>query len=301
MAKRSFASLHRQRVAAQLAAEASQADASPSAEPVSVSPPPNFTAGLTAATPAAKGKPSLAAVHRQTVLAAQAANKAPVGLAAARPADGPAATEYELLLAALGTDIASLRQIQSVEAKIAKKAELIEAYDAHVDATLLAATESGQALQDEIVATMMIWRLDIGDFARGLDLAEHVLHFDLALPQNIVRQAPTLIAEEVAEAALKACQIDQSFDLDVVNRTIDLTSEKDMPDQVRAKLYKARGKLLLREAEAAKDNATAPAGAEQHAMVSALAAFQRALGLHENCGVKKDIERLTAKVQTAKD
>ena len=145
---------------------------------------------------------SPAARHRQKILARQAAAKAPEGVAAARPKDGPEASAYELLLAELGKDLARLREVQSVEGKIALKREMIVSYDHHVDATLDASAQSGKAVQDEIVATMMIWRFDIGDFAAGLEIAAHVLRFGLAMPQRMQRQAATLIAEEVAEAAL---------------------------------------------------------------------------------------------------
>ncbi len=244
---------------------------------------------------------SPAARHKQKVLARMAAEQAAPGpIAAARLEDGPAATEYELLLAQLGSHLAQLREIQSVEGKIAKKHELILAYDHHVDATLEASAETGAAVQDEIVATMMIWRLDIGDFERGLDLAEHVLRFGLAMPGHMKRQGATLIAEEIAEAALAADRDGKAFRLDIIDRVAALTEKQDMPDQVRAKLFKARGRALLHiHALILEKPESAAAGGPQAALSEALASFRRALALDRNAGVKKDIERLLTKVTDA--
>lgn len=241
---------------------------------------------------------SPAARHKQKVLARLAAEKAPAGgMAAARPKAGPEASAYELLLAQLGSHLAQLKDIQSVEGKIARKAELIDAYDAHVDATLAAGAQTDKAVQDEIVSTMMLWRFDIGDFERGLDLAEHVLRFALAMPQNIQRTAPTVVAEEIAEAALAADRDGKEFPLALIDRAAQLVDGLDMPDQVRAKLFKARGRSLLHvHARLTAHPETAPAGGPAAALREALAAFRRALALDRNAGVKKDIERLAAKV-----
>jgi len=248
---------------------------------------------------------SPAARNRQKVLAALAAANAasgtPAGKAAARPETGPEASAYELLLAALGADLARLKEIQSIEAKIALKAQLVAAYDHHVDATLAASARHGAAVEDEIVATMLLWRLDIGDYERALDLAAHVLRFGLAMPRHMQRKAPVVVAEEVAEAALKADKTDQTFDLDVLDRTIALTADHDMPDQVRAKLYKARGRILIRTATEASQSESAPAGAVAAARAGALQALQRAYELDRKCGVQKDIERLQTKVSAAQE
>lgn len=240
---------------------------------------------------------SPAARHRQKILARQAAARAPEGVAADRPKDGPEATAYELRLAELGKDLARLREVQSVEGKIALKRMIVEGYDDHVEATLAASAETGKAVQDEIVATMMIWRFDIGDFDKGLELAAHVLRYGLAMPMHMKRQAATLIAEEIAEAALAADRGGKEFPLAIIDRANDLTRDSDMPDQVRAKLFKARGRTLLRaHARLVEHPESAPAGGPQAAQREALAAFRRALQLDKKCGVKKDIERLESKV-----
>jgi len=54
--------------------------------------------------------------------------------------------------------------------------------------------------QDEIVGTMLVWAIDIGEWPLALDIARHVLAHGLALPERYRRTPGTLIAEEVAEA-----------------------------------------------------------------------------------------------------
>ncbi len=270
-------------------------------EPPRAAPPPPFAVSLDEVAQFARPLRSLAADHQRTVLAhaaAAAAMPATPGRAAARPEDGPDASDYQLLLAALGADISRLRDIQSIEQRIALKRDLVGAYDDHVRAALDAARAEGKALEDEIVSTMLIWHLDIGDYAYALVLAEHVLRFGLALPAYVRRAAPTLIAEEVATAALKALGTGGTFDLGTIDAVISLTDGEDMPDIVRAKLFKARAKILMAMAAAltADPAVSAPAGAVHGALAAALAACQRAMQLDGAAGLKKDIERLTSAI-----
>jgi hypothetical protein len=133
--------------------------------------------------------------HRARALgqvAITAANPAPVRGAAA-------ASQYELLRAKLGNDLRRLQEIQSVEAKIELKRELAPFYNDWIDGVLA----SGGGMQDAIVTWNMIWRIDIGAFDAALPLARYILRHNLTLPDRFDRTAPTLIAEEIAEAAIK--------------------------------------------------------------------------------------------------
>ncbi|MCC2602759.1 phage terminase small subunit [Sphingopyxis yananensis] len=217
------------------------------------------------------------------------------GLAPDRSRSGEGATEYELLLAALGEDEAALKSLQGTERKEEAKRHMISKYDAHVDATLEASVDSGKAVQDEIVAMMMIWRFDIGDFERGLDIAEHMLRHGLRLPaiKNFVRTPATIICENVAEAGLRADGVSKDFDVAILHRAAQLTADFDMPDQVRAKMAKATALHLLRGAEAAdSDDEAVKAGKPAAARRTALDLLRRALELDKNSGVKKNIERV---------
>ena len=233
--------------------------------------------------------------NQQRKRAAQAIKKGGIpGVAAPMPESGPEATEYELLLAAMGEDMRRLHDIQSTEGKIAAKRKMIDRYLPHVEGSLEAAAETDRAVQDEVLTTIMLWLFDIGEFDRGLDIAEHVLRYGLELPERFRRTPACLVAEEVAEAAMAANAQGEEFDLMVLQRAEGLTNSFDMPDQARAKLHKALGQQFIRAADAAAEDESTVAGAEFHARTLALENYRRALSLEKRIGVKKEIERLTA-------
>ena len=212
-----------------------------------------------------------------------------------RDMEGPEASEYQMLLAALGEDMRQLHDIQSTEAKIEAKRKMVDRYLPHVEGSLEAAAETGKAVQDEVLTTMMLWLFDIGEFDRGLDIAEHVLRYGLELPERFRRTPGCLVAEEVAVAALDAQTQGEDFDLHVLQRAAALTADRDMPDEARAKLHKAIGKELIRAAEAAaaQEGESAIAGAEYHARKLALEHYRRALALNKRIGVKKEFIALS--------
>lgn len=226
--------------------------------------------------------------------AAIAAAGTATGKAPPRPAKGPEASAYDLLLAQLGEDLRRLQDIKSVVAKIEAKKTMIAAYDEHVLSVLAAGEETGKAVQDEIFVTLMIWRFDIGDFALGLDMADYVLKHGLTLPERYNRTAPTLIAEEVAEAGLNADKQDLAFPVEILQRADALTAAEDMNDKVRAKLQKALGLAFRRRADAIEPGADGPAGGKRAALDAALSAFLRARHLFEAIGVVKQIEQVKA-------
>ncbi len=229
---------------------------------------------------------SLARRHRERMLA-QAAS---VQVAATGTRSGPAASEYQLMLARLGVDLRRLHDIQSIEGKIALKRELLPEYGAWVAGALEA--DAGGA--DEIVTHMMIWRIDVGDFAPAIDLARYVLRHKLPLPERFDRTAPTLLAEEIADAALKSFGQGQTgpapVSLAILDAVAELVDGEDIFDQVRAKLEKAIGYTLAAQAPAA--DADGPAGARRAALDLALGHLRRALALDEGSGVKTRIQQL---------
>jgi len=217
------------------------------------------------------------------------------GLAPERPDNGPEASEYELLLAALGEDLKRLSEIQSTEKKIEAKRAMVEQYHPHISATLAAAQETGKAVQDEILSTLMLWHIDIGEYEAALDMAEHVLRHGLRMPERFKRAAATVVTEEIAQAALAHDDAEKLFERDILLRLEEMTADQDMPDQVTAKLYKALGLLMKKTADvydAGSDDFMAGAGVS--ARRAAHEYLKRALKLDKNIGVKKEIERLEA-------
>lgn len=231
---------------------------------------------------------SLARRHRERHAAAALAGLAMASPASSRPV--PEATEYERMLAQLGEDLRTLSNIQSVERKIETKRQMIGLYDAWIEGALRAGANGGKAAQDEIVTTMLVWHIDVGSWIMALQLAVHVLTHGLTLPERYKRTPATLIAEEIADAALADVK---AVDHGTLIATAEITDRHDMPDQVRAKLQKAIGRKLMQEAEQFDPEAdNAVAGGKGAILQAALEAMQRALKLDEKSGVKKDIETL---------
>ena len=216
-------------------------------------------------------------------------------MAAAAVASAPAqlrdvagkASEYDLQRARLGVDLRRLKSIQSVERKIEAKREMVAAYDPWVEGVLSA--DSGAA--DDILIHMMIWSLDIEDYRRAHPLVGYVLRHRLDLPERYQRTAPTLIAEESADAALKRLSQGEAADLQWLVFVDQSTAAFDMHDQVRAKLKAAIGRECQRRADAIEPNSDGPAGARATALKAAISHFAEALRLDQRVGVKKDIER----------
>ncbi|QIU90060.1 terminase endonuclease subunit [Yokenella regensburgei] len=180
------------------------------------------------------------------------------------------ATAYEQMLVKLAEDRRTLRNIRSNERKAEKKRELLPFYAPWVAGVLA----DGRGAQDDIVMTVMLWRLDAGDVAGALEIAPYALKYGLTSDHQ--RTTPYMLVEEVALAAQRLRDAGEPVDLALLQTTIDLTDGADVPDMVRARLHKMTG-LTLRDAG-------------QNA--EALAQFQRAMQLDRNGGVRKAIEQL---------
>lgn len=216
--------------------------------------------------------------HYQRVTAAKAAGDAQPG----RPQGGQ---QYELFAAALWEARQTLKGIKSVEAKIAKKRELLPQFGPYVQGVL----EGGTGAQDDVLVTVMLWCFDIGEIATGLEIAEYAIKHGLDTPDRFDRDTATLVAEQVAEEALRQLQVSKGEKGEDDNseaaaylvmhlvQAEALTREADMHDQVRAKLHKALG-------YAYRDKG--------NSIDEALTHLRRALELNDKAGVKKDIEQL---------
>src|SRR5690606_4249301 len=80
------------------------------------------------------------------------------------------ATAYEMQLAQLQQDRLRLKQVQSGEAKAELKRQLLPDYAPYVDGVLAA----GRGAQDEVLTTIMVWRIDAGDYTGALAIARYV-------------------------------------------------------------------------------------------------------------------------------
>ena len=215
---------------------------------------------------------SHAKAHFQKRLAAQ-----PV--TAAAPISSSAASAYELMLAKLAEDKRRLKDIQSIERKADVKRQLMPEYAAWIRGVL----ESDSGRQDDVLMTVFVWAIDTGAFADALAIADYAICHKLTMPDQYKRDVPTVLAEEIADYALKQDEPGLvALQPDVV-RAIAITADCDMPDEVRAKLHKANGYALRSAGQLAE----------------ARDELERALQLHGKCGVKKDIERLETAIKNS--
>lgn len=189
-----------------------------------------------------------------------------------RNAGNPGATNaYEMMLAKLNNDRVRLKKIESIEGKIELKKQLIPEYLDWINGVI----ESNNTQQDDVFMRVLVWMIDAKQFEQAYPLAEHALKHNWVTPDEYKRSTATLITEEIANTAVALCNNGQPVDLNILFKFADLVADKDMFDEVRAKLNKAIG-FALKE--------TQP---EQ-----ALSYLKRALELDDDCGVKTKIREL---------
>lgn len=218
---------------------------------------------------------SPAQLHRTRVLAAQAAAKAALG-----PVMSTAeANMVSLMYKKLDEDRRRLKGIESIERKIQAKRELLPDYEPYIEGVLA----SGVGEPDEIVSYVLAWRFDVGDYTGAFDVAKYVIAHGLPMPDKHARKPPAFIADEVAEAALRALKADKPFERAVIERALEVTDGCDMPDQAKAQLYKALGYAYRAEEMPAE----------------AMEALKRAIELDAAVGVKRDIELLERQLRNA--
>jgi len=172
---------------------------------------------------------------------------------AAAAVEGPAMTMegasiYELHLAKLQQDYLRLKQVQSTEGKAELKRQLLPEYVPYVEGVLA----EGKGAQDQVLTTLMVWRMDATDFAGALDIADYVITHSLLMPDRFERTTGTIVAEEIAEAALKAQKAGGAFDLGLLLRTAKITAKEDMTSLTNFNISVAVTSEFM---QAVKDNA----------------------------------------------
>jgi tetratricopeptide (TPR) repeat protein len=192
------------------------------------------------------------------------------------------ATQYELMLYKLAEDKRRLHDVQSMERKAEVKREILPEYAPWVEGVL----QGQQGVQDDVLMTVMVWRIDAGDYLGALEIARYAIKHKLSMPDQYKRTTACLIAEEMADMAIKAHDGGIAFNVEPLQQTAEITAEEDMPDEVRAKLYKAIGYAM---------------SSEKPLWNKALEYFKRALNLHDKVGVKKDIEKLERDLKNSTD
>lgn len=187
-----------------------------------------------------------------------------------RPSSG-----YEQMLLQLAEDKRRLKGVQSSASRAALKRDMLPNYASWV----AGATSVDSHRQDDVVMTVMVWRIDAGDYRGGLDLARYVLRQNWLMPFG-KRNPQTVVAEELADAAQTAWLTGECFDADLLLETISLTKGLDMPDQSAARLHKATGLCL-----------------SQHNPTAGLYHLNIALQRDNRCGVKKEIQKIERRLR----
>ncbi|CAM4018161.1 MULTISPECIES: phage terminase small subunit [Lelliottia] len=192
-------------------------------------------------------------------------------------------TAYEQVLFRLRMDKADLSRIQSNAGKAKLKSERLPDYLPWIDGAL--AADTGQA--DEVITTVMIWAADAGDIAQALRIGQYVLRHKIPMPDQYKRTTATVLVEEICDPILadfKANPAKASVSIDNLNALNGITTHEDMPDQVRAKLFKVMGYTVRLNQDVESQQL-----ARSH--------LQEAIRLNAKIGVARDIELLDRNIK----
>lgn len=122
--------------------------------------------------------------------------------------------------------------------------------------------------------TVMQWMLDADDIPGALEIAPYALKYRLKVPNN-KRPVAYLLAEEVALSAERSRKAGNPAKMDDLRAAIEMTAAEDMPDMVKAKLFKVTGLMLSDCGDYAQ----------------ALEHLERAMQLDGHAGVRKEIQK----------
>lgn len=167
-------------------------------------------------------------------------------------------------------DFEHLSNIQSISHKNELKAEFLPFYLPWIEGTIA----EGVGVQNDMLVKLMVWCLDTHDFKTAIDVAEYALLNDFVMPEPFTRDVATVFVEQLSDEMLKNV-FNTSEHADLIQRAVNSTTDQDMPDQVRAKLYRALGDSL-------KDAKPA----------DAIIAYETAIKLDDSVGCKKDLGQL---------
>ncbi|HBR1366652.1 TPA: terminase [Klebsiella pneumoniae] len=195
--------------------------------------------------------------------------------------DSATRTAHEQILFRLRLHQSNLKQIQSRQAKAAMKAEIIPEFLPWIDGAI----EGDSGRQDAVVATVMAWAIDCQNYPLALRIGRYVIKHNLALPDNYRRDAATMLTEEICNPVLTLATTNADADLSdyvpMLDELADVVAGRDMPDEVRSKLCKARA-------------FSRRASADQETQGEALRLFREAMSLNPGAGVKREISALTS-------
>ncbi|WP_438852507.1 phage terminase small subunit [Brevundimonas nasdae] len=207
---------------------------------------------------------------------------------------------YDQMLVMLYQDVKRLQGIQDIDRKIDAKREILPNYSPWVLGRLEAAAQGQRGSQDDVLAQVMIWAIDVADYRLALELAEYCRRWSPVLPARFKRDLANTVTEEIADKALKAFRAGgedaENFPAGVLGDVEELFRDDDMFSIVRAKLQKAIGLAILQALPEDADTA-----AKLPVWRDALAFFKRAQAKDASVGCVKLIEKLERDIAKAGD
>lgn len=130
------------------------------------------------------------------------------------------------------------------ELRLARKRLVLAEFNPWINEVLNADFSVVQGHSASMFIWFVVWATDAGFYEQALHMAEFALKHALIMPDEFSRNLPELIAEEIADHALK-----QAFNVDAetgncVKQVVTLVEGQDMNDAISAKLNKALGFLV---------------------------------------------------------
>lgn len=207
-------------------------------------------------------------------------------------------TAFELQMVQLNNDRQRLKQIASTAAKVVLKKALLPNHLPYVEGII----EADKSIQDEVFMTMLVWCIDVGDYAKALQLTEFALRHNMIMPDSFKRNTATYVVETIAEAFLKQLKTNADVEVSVLWKLESILENfsnetLNMPDQVSAKLNVAAGKAELKYIKAEIDrnqgqiDAFTPEWVLHHSQHAKMR-FEQALLLDEKCGCRADLKAI---------
>lgn len=141
----------------------------------------------------------------------------------------------------LENDLASLKMLRSIKQKEKEKAEhLVPKYMPAVKSLM------GSDSDHPLLGQILVWLFDIQDIPAAMELAIYCIQHDVAMPERFKRDLPTYLCDTIVEWAEAEFEADRSSE-PYFSQVCELGKDWDIPDQVRAKIYRLCGMIAFKK------------------------------------------------------
>lgn len=212
--------------------------------------------------------------------------------------DTPLSPEAQKVIFQLQEDRRRLKEFKATDRKVEAKVAMLPAYRGWCDG-VLAAGQGERGPLDQIFTTIMAWTIDVGDYMTALPMLEHAVKYKLDMPSGFNRDPITFAIDQICEEAIRvydlggdAAKVFAAGSLPMLQDLVE-DHDIDLHDEVEAKLFKATGRAIMAGADLENEDDL------RQRREQTLKVYQRALEIHERCGVKKDIEKLNRELNKA--